>query len=215
MVSTLYGSSRLAVENADSDHSRSGTLEGVEHRSLADLKDGLEDIRRSPSDDGRLVLIVRRPEIGAREVLDEATLDAERGLVGDNWCVKFSSATANGEPDRRGQLTVTNWRGMLHIAGSEVRVPLAGDQLFVDLDIGYENLPAGTRLSIGTAALEVTDKPHRGCAKFKHRFGSDALRFVNSGEGLLLRLRGINTRIVQSGLVRVGDPVGVRRPAYT
>jgi hypothetical protein len=186
----------------------------VEHRSLADLNDGLDDIRQSPSDDGRLRLIVRRPEIDAREVLEQATLDTDLGLAGDNWLVKSSSATPDGGPDWRGQLTVTNWRGMLHIARSEARVPLAGDQLYVDLDISYENLPAGTRLSIGTAVLEVTDKPHRGCAKFKDRFGADALRFVNSGEGLLLRLRGINTRIVQSGLVRVGDPVGVRRPAY-
>ena len=187
----------------------------MDQLSLADLTDGLEDIRRSPADDGRLCLIVRRPEIDAREVLGQATLDTAAGLIGDNWRVKFSSATPNGEPDRRGQVTVTNWRGMLHIAGSEERVPLAGDQLYVDLDLSYENLPAGTRLSIGTAVLEVTDKPHRGCAKFKQRFGSDALRFVNGGEGLLLRLRGINTRVVQSGQVQVGDPVGVRRPAYT
>jgi hypothetical protein len=187
----------------------------VEHRSLADLTDGLEAIRQSPADDGRLCLIVRRPEIDAREVLDQATLDTGAGLIGDNWRVKFSSATPNGEPDWRGQVTITNWRGMRHIAGSEERVRLAGDQLYVDLDLSYRNLPAGTRLSIGSAVLEVTDKPHRGCAKFKHRFGTDALRFVNGGEGLLLRLRGINTRVVQSGLVQVGDPVGVRRPAYT
>jgi hypothetical protein len=194
---------------------RVGETEGVEHRSLADLTDGLDRIRQSPADEGRVRLIVRRPEIDAREVLEEATLDTDMGLIGDNWSVKPSSATPNREPDWRGQLTVTNWRGMLHIAGSEGRVPLAGDQLYVDLDIGYENLPAGTRLSIGTAVLEVTDKPHRGCAKFRNRFGPDALRFVNSGEGLLLRLRGINTRILQSGVVHVGDEVGVRRPAYT
>jgi hypothetical protein len=187
----------------------------VEHRSLAALTDGLEHIRRSPTDGGRLCLIVRRPEIDAREVLDQATLDTAAGLIGDNWLVKFSSATPNGEPDWRGQVTITNWRGMLHIAGSEERVPLAGDQLYVDLDLSYENLPAGTRLSIGTAVLEVTEKPHRGCGKFKNRFGTDGLRFVNGGEGLSLRLRGINTRIVRSGLVQVGDPVGVRRPAYT
>ena len=187
----------------------------MEYRSLADLNDELDRIRQSPADDGRVRLIVRRPEIDAREVLEEATLDTELGLIGDNWRVKHSSATPEGEPDWRGQVTVTNWRGMLHIAGSEDRVPLAGDQLYVDLDIGYESLPAGTRLSIGTAVLEVTDKPHRGCAKFRHRFGPDALQFVNTGEGLLLRLRGINTRILQTGVVRVGDQVGVRRPAYT
>jgi hypothetical protein len=192
-----------------------GETEGVEHRSLADLTDGLDEIRRCPADDGRVRLIVRRPEIDAREVLDEATLDTEMGLIGDNWRAKPSSATPHGEPDWRGQVTVTNWRGMLLIAGSEDRVPLAGDQLYVDLDIAYENLPAGTLLSIGTAVLEVTDKPHRGCIKFRNRFGSDALRFVNQGEGLLLRLRGINTRVVQSGVVHVGDSVGVGRPGYT
>jgi hypothetical protein len=184
----------------------------VEHRSLADLTEGLEHIRRSPRDAGPVCLIVRRPEIDAREVLGQATFDTDLGLIGDNWCVKASSATPNAEPDWRGQVTVTNWRGMLHIAGSEDRVKWAGDQLYVDLDIGYENLPAGSLLSIGTAVLQVTDKPHRGCAKFKHRFGSDAIRFVNTGEGVLLRLRGINTRIVQSGVVHVGDSIGVCRP---
>jgi MOSC domain len=218
MVSTLYGSGPLPARRPGRDGNDQnvdapvGETGGVEHRTLAELNDGLERIRQAPADGGRVCLIVRRPEVDGREVLERATFDTELGLIGDNWSVKSSSATPNGGPDRRGQVTVTNWRGMIHLAGSEDRVPLAGDQLYVDLDISYENLPAGTRLAIGTAVLEVTDKPHRGCAKFKSRFGADALRFVNTGDGLLLRLRGINTTVVQSGMVRTGDAIKVCRP---
>jgi MOSC domain-containing protein YiiM len=99
----------------------------------------------------------------------------------------------------------------LAVAGSAERVPLAGDQLYVDLNLSSGNLPAGTQLLIGSAVLEVSDKPHTGCAKFRARFGGSALRFVNTGAGKELRLRGINTRVVQPGVVRVGDVVRVVR----
>jgi hypothetical protein len=36
---------------------------------------------------------------------------------------------------------------------------------------------------------------------------------VNTGEGLQRRLRGINTRVVEPGIVQVGDLVKVERPA--
>ena len=100
-----------------------------------------------------------------------------------------------------------NARAAALIAGDRERWPLAGDQLIVDLDLSSENLPAGTRLAVGTAVIEVTDEPHTGCKKYSSRFGLDALMFANSPEGRELNLRGINTRVVQSGTVRVGDAV--------
>ena len=151
-------------------------------------------------------LIVRRPEVDAREIVEEATIDADRGLVGDNWETKPSLAT--GAPDPRAQLTVMNARVTALVAGDDrERWALAGDQLYVDLDISYRNVPPGTRLRVGEAVLEVTDEPHRGCGKFSSRFGVDALKLVNSAVGRELNMRGINTRVVEGGVVRRGDAI--------
>jgi hypothetical protein len=165
----------------------------------------LDGVRAAPADNGRVELIVRRPEVDAREVLEEATLEAGRGLVGDNWVTKPSLAT--GAPDPRAELTVMSARSAAMVAGDPERWPLAGDQLFVDLDPSYRNIPPGTRLQIGEAVIEVSEEPHRGCGKFSSRFGVDALKLVNSAVGRELNLRGINARIVSGGVVRRGDAI--------
>lgn len=182
------------------------------HLSAEDLDAGLDGVRQAPRQGGVVQMIVRRPAIGEREVAQEAFLDTVEGLIGDTWRVRGSRSTSDGAADLNDQVTVTSWRAMSLVAGSPERCPLAGDQLYVDLDLGYENLPEGTLLSLGSAVLEVSSKPHSGCAKFRQRFGPAALRFVNLGPGGELRLRGINTRVIQSGLVRVGDEIRVRRP---
>lgn len=179
----------------------------MDHVVAAALEAGLEDIRRAPSDQGSVELIVRRPAENARETLVEATLDVGEGLVGDTWRVRGSARARDGGPHPDKQVTVMNARVAALVAASPERRPLAGDQLYVDLDISEANLPPGTRLAVGSAVLEVTDKPHLGCHKFADRFGRDALRFVNSRVGRELRLRGLNARIVESGTVRVGDVV--------
>jgi len=177
------------------------------HRSLAELEAAIDEIQGSPPDDGRLELIVRRPDVEAREVLDEGEIDELDGLLGDCWSTRPSSTTRDGSANPDAQITLTNARSMAAIAGDRARWPLAGDQLYVDLDLGEANLPPGTRLLIGAAVLEVTALPHRGCGKFLRRFGKDAQRFVNSPVGRELNLRGINTRVVAGGTVRIGDTV--------
>lgn len=177
-------------------------------RAIPDeLTSGLAEIRRSPADDGTLELIVRRPAESEREVLEEGLLDLEVGLVGDSWHVRGSSRTPDGSANPLAQLTLMNVRTIALLAGDRERWPLAGDQLFVDLDLSIENLPPETRLAVGDAVVEVTAEPHTGCAKFSARFGSDALRFVNSPDGRALRLRGLNARVVEPGTVRPGDSV--------
>ncbi len=176
---------------------------------MDELAAGLGPIRRSPSRIGSLELIVRRPAVDEREVLIEGTLDLEVGLVGDTWLDRGSSSTPDGGAHPDGQLTLMNARAAALIAGPVDRWPLAGDQLYVDLQLGEEELPAGTLIAIGDAEVEITAKPHRGCAKFAARFGRDALRFVNTGEGLTLNLRGRNARVTKPGTVRVSDPVRV------
>jgi hypothetical protein len=151
------------------------------------------------------MLIARRPEVDAREVLTEARLDPDLGLIGDNWSTKPSLAT--GAPHPLAQLTLMSSRCAALVAGELERWPLAGDQLYVDLDLSYRNLPPGTRLTVGEATIEVTEEPHRGCGKFAARFGVDALKLVNSGVGRDLNLRGICARVVAAGVVRPGDPI--------
>ena len=171
------------------------------------LESGLDEIRGAPHDDGLVELIVRRPAEDEREVLTEATLDPVVGLVGDLWPTRGSSRTPDGSAHPGMQLTLMNARAAALIAGDRDRWPLAGDQLYVDLDLSGENLPAGTRLAVGTAIVEVSDQPHTGCANFAARFGRDALKFVNSTDGRALNLRGINTSIVEAGVVHVGDAI--------
>ncbi|HEX7277029.1 MAG TPA: hypothetical protein VF244_06610 [Acidimicrobiales bacterium] len=179
----------------------------MRHLTRDELAAGLDHIAGSPADVGRVELIVRRPAEGEREVLAEGTLDLENGLVGDTWRVRESKRTDDGSPHPDMQLNVMNARVAALIAADPDRRALAGDQLYVDLDLSEDNLPPGTRLALGSAVIQVTDQPHRGCAKFSARFGVDALRFVNSEEGRLLRLRGMNTKVVVAGTVRVGDPI--------
>jgi MOSC domain-containing protein YiiM len=175
------------------------------HLRTEQLEAGLEAIRQSPRDGGAVRLIVRRPAIEAREVPDVCELDTLVGLVGDNWKARGSRHSPDGAALPDSQLTLMNARAAQLVAQSVERWPLAGDQLYVDLDLSSTNLPPGTRLAIGTAVVEITATPHTGCNKFVERFGRDAMKFVNAPAGRALNLRGIYARVVRNGTVRVGD----------
>jgi hypothetical protein len=179
----------------------------VRHLDRAELEAGLDEIRRAPKDGGVLALIVRRPAVDEREVLEEAMLDTTVGLVGDTWNVRGSRSTPDGSSHPDMQLNVMNVRSTALVAQGRERWPLAGDQLYVDLDLSGENLPPGTRLRIGSATIEVTPVPHTGCAKFVSRFGLEAMKFVNSPVGRELNLRGICAKVVEPGSIRAGDRV--------
>ena len=182
------------------------TLELIpKHLNTEELEAGLDEIRRAPKDEGVLELIVRRPRINEREVINEGELHLLEGLVGDSWKRRRSSSTPDGSPNPLMQLNIMNARVIALVAQVKSRWQLAGDQLFLDLDLSAENLPAGTRVSLGSAVIEVTPPPHLGCQKFVARFGLEAMKFVNSSLGKQLRLRGINAKVVQAGMIRVGD----------
>ncbi len=177
------------------------------HLTIEEMEAGLDSIRQSPADEGILEMIVRRPEVDGREVLTEGELDLEEGLVGDSWRLRSSRRMPDGSPHPDMQLNLMNARVVALLAQTRERWQLAGDQLFVDLDLSEGNVPAGTRLAIGSAIIEITAQPHTGCVKFKARFGQDALRFVSTPVGQALHLRGVNARVVQPGTIRVGDRI--------
>lgn len=179
----------------------------MDYRTQAELVASLDAIRSAPVSEGTVELIVRRPAVDEREVLEAGDLDLEVGLVGDSWLARGSGSAPDGAANPDAQLTLMSSRAATAVAGDRERWPLAGDQIYVDLDLSFENLPAGTRLALGAAVVEVTPEPHTGCAKFSARFGSEALKFVNKPPGRELRLRGVNAKVVTPGTVRVGDAV--------
>jgi hypothetical protein len=180
----------------------------VAHLTTEQLDASLPHVEGSPADHGTLRLIVRRPDNLEREVLSTATLSTTVGLVGDNWSSRPSREMPDQSPHPGKQLNIMNYRAALVVAdGDEAKVPWAGDQLFVDLDLSATNLPPGTRLAIGSAVIEVTEFPHNGCAKFTQRFGLDAMRWVNSAVGKELKLRGICAQVVMDGEIEAGNSV--------
>ena len=186
------------------------------YRSTAELTASLDHLRSAPADSGTVHLVVRRPDTGDREILDVGELDSVDGLVGDNWLSRATSRAVAEGRHLDAQLNVMSARMVGLLTDVVEEQAYAGDQLFLDLDISVANLPTGSRLAFGApgaggAVLEISAKPHNGCARFTTRFGQEAMLFVNSEIGKALRLRGFNARIVRSGVVRPGDTVRVVR----
>ncbi len=172
-----------------------------------ELESGLAHILQSPKDDGMVEMIVCRPVKNERIILPAGIIDKDQGLEGDNWYARSMEKKGNPEDELDQQITIMNSRSVALLAVTRERWALAGDQLYIDMDLSRENLPSGSRIRIGTTVLEVTDQPHTGCNKFRDRYGLEAVKFVNSPEGKRWNLRGINTRVVLGGIVKVGDKV--------
>jgi MOSC domain-containing protein YiiM len=186
------------------------------YRTTADLEARLHQVRAAPADTGTVRLVVRRPGLGVREILEEGELTTAAGLVGDTWLQRVTSRAVADGRHVEAQVNVMSARMVALLAETAQEQAYAGDQLFLDLDISHANLPAGSRLAFGDpgaggAVIEVSAKPHNGCAKFTARYGEDAMHFVNSETGKALRLRGFNARVVEPGVVRPGDVVRVLR----
>jgi MOSC domain-containing protein YiiM len=177
----------------------------IEHRSFATLETGLENIKKSPSDNGMLYMIVVRPFKLERAVPWFCKLSPELGVEGDHWAQGCWKSLPDGRPDPTVQVTIMNSRCLELLAPTKEQWALAGDNLIVDFDLSTENLKPGQKISIGSAMLQISDVPHNGCIKFRDRFGADALRFISTKEGKELRLRGIYAQIIKAGEIRVGD----------
>jgi MOSC domain-containing protein YiiM len=171
----------------------------VKYFSLDELNLGLDRILESPQDGGPVEMLVVRPKNDERLTPDAVEVSAELGIKGDHW----STGEYRDEPDI--QIAIMSSRVLDLVSGGRERWQLAGDNIIVDLDLSKENLVPGQKLEAGSAILEITEIPHAGCNKFSQRFGADALRFVNLGQGKELRLRGVYARVVQPGTIAVGD----------
>ncbi len=174
----------------------------MNHLTMDELEAGLDEIEQAPKNNGRLQMIVIRPEINGRLSLQEGELTVDGGLVGDSW-----AARKHVHPDE--QIALANARVVQLYAQSQERWQLSGDQLYVDFDLSNANLAAGDRLMVGTAVLEITARPHDGCLKFAQRFGHPAHKFVNMSSHRHLNMRGIYAKVVQDGVIHVGDNIKI------
>lgn len=179
----------------------------MEHVTLDELEEQVENILSAPKNSGKLQLIVRRPRVGEREILNACELNTEQGLIGDNWLARGSRDTEDGRAHPHMQVNMMNARVIAALAKTPEDWALAGDQFYVDFDLSEENIPPGTQLAVGGAILEITEIPHLGCRKFMDRFGKDAVKFVNSVQGKAHHFRGVNAKVVRSGLVTTGDMI--------
>jgi hypothetical protein len=191
-------------------------LPALPYRTTAELTARLGHLRSAPSDRGTVDLVVRRPSVGEREILAEGRLDTADGLVGDNWLSRATSRAIAAGRHLEAQINVMSARMVGLLTDDPDQQAYAGDQLYLDLDISTTNLPTGSRLAFGEpgaggGVIEISAKPHAGCARFTARYGEEAMLFVNSETGKQLRLRGFNARVVEAGPVRPGDVVRVVR----
>jgi hypothetical protein len=175
--------------------------------SISELELGIEEIKASPKDNGVLKMIVCRPETEIREIINSGEINLEDGLAGDNWKTRGSSHTSDNSADPEAQITLMNSRVIQLLTDDKENWKWAGDQLFVDMDLGIDNLPPHSHIQIGSAILEISAKPHTGCKKFSGRFGIEALEFISTPFGKALRMRGVNAKVIQAGQIKVGDVV--------
>ncbi|MGH2784053.1 MAG: MOSC domain-containing protein [Actinomycetota bacterium] len=182
-------------------------MDPTRFRSLDALEAGFATMPGSPADLGALTAVVSRTELGHFANVEPVRLTPEHGVPGDAW-VRKEGATLES------QITVMR-TGVAQLIANGRPLAVFGDNLFMDLDLSVENLPPGSRVTIGGSLLEVAAKDHKGCKKFSARFGLDALRFVSTPQGRRLRFRGLYLMVVEPGEIAPGDTVTVveRAPA--
>lgn len=174
-------------------------------RSFSELDDGRSRLPPSPRDRGRVEQVCVRPALDERFFPEELHLCPRRGAIGDRWEHRTWMYLPDGRPDPRVQLAIAHAPTIAWVHALSGNAHHPGDTLLVDLDLHANNLPAGSRLRVGTAVIEISDVENDGCAKFAARHGSEIRAWMAAPENRTRRLRGVFARVLQEGVVRAGD----------
>lgn len=178
-------------------------------RTLDELESAWRGRPAPPSGTGSVRLLCLRQDGGTHRTPDAVRVTEHGGLAGDRW----ADRDPDSDPAGATAVTLINATVAELVAAGAQPLDAAGDNIHVDLEIGVDALPAGSRLLVGQAILRVSEQPHTGCTKFRDRFGLDALKWVSTPVGRARRLRGVNCSVVRGGTIRVGDQVSVLDPA--
>ncbi|MFT5632095.1 MAG: hypothetical protein ACI9HB_003282 [Gammaproteobacteria bacterium] len=175
------------------------------HVRLAECEDALSTILAAPKSGAIVEQLCLRPGFSERSFPELLELTVAGGIIGERWTKAPWLTLSDGTPDPRIQVSILSKRVMDLCWRDRENTHHPGDTMIVDMDLGVENLPNGTRLGIGSAVVEVSDKFNTACIKWQGRYGAESLRWLNLRKNRDYRLRGILCRIVQDGVVRLGD----------
>lgn len=177
----------------------------MSHATAEQLNAALPHIRAAPRDDAPIEMLCFRPARNQRRMVPDLTLTADRGIPGERWLKAPWLTLPDGRPDPRIQVSILPKRVMDAVWLDRAGTVHPGDPIVADIETSYDSLPVGTRLRAGNAVLEVSDAFNDGCVKWKVRYGAAAKDWLVTPENRPLRLRGLLCRIVQDGMVRLGD----------
>jgi hypothetical protein len=174
--------------------------------SIAEL-DGLcaTALSAAPRDSGRIVQLCVRPDVNKRAFPEVLELCPRRGAIGDRWEWRTWMHLPDGSPDPRVQLALMDHRILAFLQDLTGCSHHPGDTCLLDLDLHADRLPAGSRLQIGSAVLEISDVENDACGKFATHYGAEVFSWIRAPANRARRLRGAFARVVQGGLVRNGD----------
>jgi len=180
-------------------------MDVMKQATIAELQAALPDVLAAPKDNAPIEQLCLRPDFGERNFVDEMHLTREFGIPGERWNYAPWLKLENGKADPRIQVSILGTRVLDLVWRDRVNTPHPGDSFMADMDFSEANMPAGTLLNIGSAALRVTDKFNDACVKWKVRYGKDAKDWIVLPENIRHRLRGALCEVVRDGWVKTGD----------
>lgn len=171
----------------------------------AELDRAWPDIMAAPKDGAAIEMLCLRPAMGERRFVDEIHVTREEGIPGERWLTQPWMRLPGGQPDPAIQVSFLQRRVLDLVWRDREGTPHPGDTFVVDMDLSEANLPAGSLLQVGSAVLEVSTVFNNACAKWKKRYGDDALDWVRAYENKEFRPRGVLAKVHRDGVFRAGD----------
>jgi hypothetical protein len=175
--------------------------------TFAQLMAAMPHVLSAPKTNSRIESLCFRPNRNQRTFPDHLTLTQAQGVPNERWLTEPWLRLPDGRPDPDIQVSILPLR-VLNLVWNEADAePHPGDTIIADLDTSEANLPAGTRLQIGSAVLRVSNVFNDGCVKWKARYGADAKSWITAPGHPELRLRGILCAVETDGIIRLGDSI--------